>query len=130
MKSHKSSSTLLTVCLILGSGLSSWAAVTRGPYLQLGTPTSIVVRWRTDVASDSRVQYGPAPGSLTSAANHSTVTTEHEVTVTGLSPETQYYYSVGSTTTVMAGNDANHFFVTFPPTGTAAPTRIWVLGDS
>ncbi len=121
---------MLTACLILGSWLSSWAAVTRGPYLQLGSPTSIVVRWRTDVASDSRVQYGPAPGSLTSAVNQPTVTTEHEVTLTGLSPETQYYYSVGSTTTVMAGNDANHFFVTFPPTGTAAPTRIWVLGDS
>ena len=129
MKSHKLSSKLL-ICLILGSCLPTWAAVTRGPYLQLGTPTSIVVRWRTDVASDSRVQYGPAPGSLTSAVNHPTITTEHEVTLTSLSPETQYYYSVGSTTTVMAGNDANHFFVTFPPTGTAAPTRVWVLGDS
>ena len=129
MKSHKLSSKLL-ICLILGSCLPTWAAVTRGPYLQLGTPTSIVVRWRTDVASDSRVQYGPAPGSLTSAVNHPTITTEHEVTLTSLSPETQYYYSVGSTTSVMAGNDANHFFVTFPPTGTAAPTRVWVLGDS
>ena len=105
MKSHKPSSTLLTVCLILGSWLSSWAAVTRGPYLQLGTPTSIVVRWRTDVASNSRVQYGPAPGSLNSSVDNPTVATEHEVTVTGLSPETQYYYSVGSTTTVMAGNE-------------------------
>jgi acid phosphatase type 7 len=130
MKCHKLSRAVLTVCLILGSGSSSWAAVTRGPYLQLGTPTSIVVRWRTDVASNSRVQYGPAPGSLTSSADNSTVSTEHEVTVTGLSPDTQYYYSVGSTTTVMAGNDTNHFFVTFPPTGTAAPTRVWVLGDS
>jgi hypothetical protein len=121
---------LSIVCLVLGAQIYSWAAVSRGPYLQLGTPTSIVVRWRTDVASDSRVQYGPAPGSLTSAVDHPTVTTEHEVTLTGLSPETQYYYSVGSTTTVMAGNDANHFFVTFPPTGASAPTRVWVLGDS
>jgi acid phosphatase type 7 len=129
MKSHQPSR-LLTVCLILGSCLSSWAAVTRGPYLQLGTPTSIVVRWRTDVASNSRVQYGPTPGNLTSSVDNSAVATEHEVTVMGLSPDTQYYYSVGSTTTVMAGNDANHFFVTFPPTGTAAPTRVWVLGDS
>jgi len=131
MKSCKTPSRrLLTACLILGACLSSWAAVTRGPYLQLGTPTSIVVRWRTDVASDSRVQYGAAPGSLTSVADNSVVTTEHEVTLTSLSPDTQYYYSIGSTTTVMAGNDTNHFFVTFPPTGAAAPTRVWALGDS
>jgi hypothetical protein len=104
--------------------------VTRGPYLQLGTPTSIVVRWRTDVAMDSRVRYGAAPGSLTSFADNSTVTTEHQVTLTGLTPDTQYYYSVGSTTTTLAGNDNNHFFVTYPPAGAAVPTRIWVLGDS
>jgi hypothetical protein len=30
----------------------------------------------------------------------------------------------------LAGNDANHFFVTSPVAGTAVPTRIWVLGDS
>ena len=116
------------LCLVFAS--QAWSAVTRGPYLQLGTPTSIVVRWRTDVASDSRVQYGAAPGSLASSASNPTVATEHEVTVTGLSPDTQYFYSVGSTTTVMAGDDANHFFVTFPPAGAVAPTRVWVLGDS
>ena len=26
------------------------STLTRGPYLQLGTPTGIVVRWRTDLA--------------------------------------------------------------------------------
>ena len=33
-------------------------SVTRGPYLQLGSDTSVVVRWRTDVPTDSRVSYG------------------------------------------------------------------------
>lgn len=122
----------LPVILLLFLGWCEAAfalAVTRGPYLQMGTPTSIVVRWRTDIASDSRVRYGPAPGSYIGFIDDSTVATEHEVTVSGLSPDTQYYYSVGSTTTVVAGNDANHFFVTFPPAGTPVPTRIWVLGD-
>ena len=36
------------------------ATVTRGPYLQMGGPAGIVVRWRTDVATDSRVRYGSA----------------------------------------------------------------------
>jgi len=50
--------------------------------------------------------------------------------VTGLVPGTVYYYSVGSTTAVLAGGDANHFFVTPPVPGTADLTRIWVLGDA
>ena len=50
--------------------------------------------------------------------------------VTGLSANTRYYYSVGSTTTQQAGNDANHFFVTAPAAGTTKATRIWVLGDA
>ena len=105
------------------------ATVTRGPYLQMGTPTSIVVRWRTDTSTDSRVRYGTTPGSLTSLADNTTATTEHEVSVTGLSPDALYYYSVGTSTATLAGGDASFFFVTFPPTGTPAPTRIWVLGD-
>jgi acid phosphatase type 7 len=111
-------------------GSDGSASVTRGPYLQIGTPGSTIVRWRTNVASDSRVSFGTTQGSLTSVADDATQTTEHEVLVTGLSPATKYFYSVGSTTQTLAGNDANHFFVTSPVAGTAVPTRIWVLGDS
>ena len=117
--------------LALGGASSATAAVvTRGPYLQMGTPSSIVVRWRTDVATDSRVRYGSAPGSLTLFANNSTITTEHEVAVSGLSSDSQYYYSVGSSTVTLAGGDSTYFWVTFPPAGVPAPTRVWVIGDS
>jgi hypothetical protein len=108
----------------------SGVTITRGPYLQIGTPNSTVVRWRTNVATDSRVSFGTTQGSLTSVADNATQTTEHEVLVSGLSPATKYFYSIGSTTQVLAGNDANHFFVTSPVAGTTVPTRIWVLGDS
>ncbi len=111
-------------------GSDGSASVTRGPYLQIGTPNSTVVRWRTNVATDSRVSFGTAQGSLTSNADNATQTTEHEVLVTGLSPATKYFYSVGSTTQTLAGNDSSHYFVTSPVAGTASPTRIWVLGDS
>src|SRR2546426_6061218 len=89
--------------------------VTRGPYLQIGTPNSIVVRWRTGTATDSRVRYGTAIGSLSSIKDDLVGTTEHEVGLTGLSPNTRYYYSIGSTTQVLEGDDANHSFITFPP---------------
>jgi hypothetical protein len=127
--------TLCTVALfgaLVAGGTQTAAAatVTRGPYLQMGTPTSVVVRWRTDSATDSRVRYGSSPATLTSVAGNATVTTEHEVSVSGLSPDSQYYYSVGTSTATLAGGDATYFWMTFPPAGVAAPTRVWVLGDS
>jgi len=111
-------------------GSDNSASVTRGPYLQIGTPNSTVVRWRTNTATNSRVSIGTTQGNLTSNFDNATVTTEHEIAVSGLSPATKYFYSVGSTTQSLAGNDASHFFVTSPTAGTSSATRIWVLGDS
>ncbi|HEX5875607.1 MAG TPA: fibronectin type III domain-containing protein, partial [Pyrinomonadaceae bacterium] len=111
-------------------GSDGSASVTRGPYLQLGTPTSTVVRWRTNIPTDSRVRFGTTQGSLISNVDSSTQTTEHEVLLSGLSAGTKYFYSVGTTTQALAGNDSNHFFVTSPTPGSSIATRIWVLGDS
>ncbi|HYC60326.1 MAG TPA: metallophosphoesterase, partial [Thermoanaerobaculia bacterium] len=107
-------------------GLTTFV-VTRGPYLQMGTPTSVIVRWRTNGPTNSRVRYGTAPGTLDVIVEDAALTTEHEITLTGLSPATTYYYSVGSSSQTLAG-DASHTFMT-PPT-TAVPMRIWILGDS
>ena len=38
--------------------------IVRGPYLQLLTPDSVTIRWRTDVASDLAVHYGTALETL------------------------------------------------------------------
>ncbi len=104
-------------------------SITRGPYLQQGTDTSIIVRWRTNVAADSRVQFGTSAAMLVGVASVATHTTDHQVSLEGLSPDTQYYYSVGSSTMMLASGPRYTFF-TAPPVGTAHPTRIWVLGDS
>ena len=104
--------------------------VTRIPYLQSGTPSSIVVKWRTDVATDSVVRYGTTPSTLNLSESDPAATTEHEVQLTGLSPDTKYYYSVGTSSITLAGGDSDHFVVTPPVAGTAKPTRIWVIGDS
>ena len=103
--------------------------VVRGPYLQLGTPVSMVIRWRTDQASDSRVIYGSSPASLVNSVEDSALTTEHELLVSGLTPDTTYFYAVGTRTHILSGSDASHFFTTSPPPGTNKATRIWVLGD-
>ena len=120
--------------IVFGSALyrvtGSINAVTRGPYLQSGSHTNLVVRWRTSAASDSRVWYGTNLANLSQVANNSTNTIEHEVLLTGLSPDTTYYYAIGHSGGIVAGSNANHFFVTSPLPGTPKPTRIWVIGDS
>jgi hypothetical protein len=103
--------------------------VSRGPYLQRGTPTSVVVRWRTSDATDTRVLWGTDSGNLSSSATNAAATTEHEIDLTGLDPATRYWYAVGSTTALFAG-DTTHTFVTPPVAGTVQPVRAWIVGDS
>ena len=107
--------------------------VVRGPYLQSGTSSSVIIKWRTDEATDSLVRYGldHDPDGLQLSATNSTSTTEHAVQLTGLSADVKYFYSVGTSSALqLAGGDSDHFVVTAPVPGTAKPTRIWVIGDS
>ncbi|MCO6487360.1 MAG: metallophosphoesterase [Phaeodactylibacter sp.] len=105
------------------------ADVVRGPYLQSGTPTSMVVKWRTNTATNSVVWYGPSPADLTQVAEQSGSRRDHEITLSALSPNTRYYYAVGDSGGMLAGSTPNHFFRTSPPPGTIQPVRAWVLGD-
>lgn len=114
---------------LIASSSTPIVGLTRGPYLQLGTPTSMHVRWRTNVPTDSRVQYGTTPGNLNLTADDATATIEHEVVLSALSPATRYYYSIGTTTATLAADPAQTF-LTAPTIGSSTPTRIWVLGDS
>ncbi len=99
----------------------------RGPYLQVGTPTSIIVRWRTPQATDSCVRYGLTPGQLTERTDDPKLTTEHEVKLGGLTPQTRYYYSIGTTKEVQSGGK-DYFFVTSPPPGATRPVRFFATG--
>ncbi len=104
--------------------------VIRGPYLQLGTSDSMVLRWNTDDPTDSVVRYGTAPGVLTSNASNAVVISSHLITLTGLAPATRYWYSVGSASDELAGPDATHTFMTAPLPGSPTPIRVWAIGDS
>jgi len=104
-------------------------SVIRGPYLQLGTPASMVVRWRTDVPTVGRVAFGTAEGALSRSVQEEAATTEHEVQLTGLEPATRYWYAVGTPAATLASGP-DHAFFTAPLVGTVRPARFWVLGDS
>lgn len=121
---------LVGVVTSAASTLAMAAVLERGPYLQQATPNNITVRWRTDVATDAVVRFGVAPGSLDQVASGNQSGTDHEVMVTGLTPGTLYYYSIGDSTETLAGDGPTFTFRSSPATGTRESTRVWVIGDS
>lgn len=127
---------LLVVCgivLFRAADLSNASTqsfnISRGPYLQKASTDQITIRWRTGSAMDSVVQYGTDPNSLNQSVSDPALKSEHIVTLTGLTADTRYYYSVGSTGSVLA-QGTDYFFETHPLVGSTDPFRIWAIGDS
>jgi hypothetical protein len=100
------------------------AQVTRQPYLQVLTPASIVIRWNTQNSDTGKVYYGLSREALINTVVESETRTFHEVTVSGLTPATKYFYSIDT----LGGSD-EQYFITSPPPGNTGKTRIWVISD-
>jgi len=126
----------------------------RGPYVQLATTHSIAVVWRTRGSIEPCVWFGEnsarldrlaGPGmtvarrgagffadrrDLTLLRGASKSIHQYETTLTGLQPDTRYYYAVYDGSRRLAGGDSSHWFQTAPRAGVAKPLRFWVTGDS
>lgn len=86
-------------------------SIIKGPYLQQVTQDSIVIMWETDVASDSRVDYGlSVPSGI--FVTDDTLVNIHEIELTGLNPGSIYGYTVTSGGTTSPAST----FVTVPAT--------------
>ena len=122
---------VLSALILLCSLTFSFAQpdkVVRGPYLQIGTPNSIIVRWRTLSTNSTVVYYGLKEDALSEKAKSPGILSEHVVLLSDLQPNTKYYYVIGTTNGPLPMAKTNSF-VTSPPPGTRQPIRIWVLGD-
>ncbi len=104
------------------------ATLTRGPYIQSLTENSVILHWKTDVTIDTKVQYGTSSSLLDQEIILPAPTTDHIVTISGLLPNTKYYYSIGSTVGVIQG-DTNNYVTTAPVSGTEGKYTFWVSGD-
>ena len=120
---------ILVSLLLLAQGTIA-AVVTRGPYLQMNDSDAMVIKWRTDISTDSVVRYGSKTSNLNQTAKVAGKRTNHEVAITGLSTLSQYYYSVGSSRKTLLGGDSSYRFETSPAVGKSSPTRIWLIGDA
>jgi acid phosphatase type 7 len=102
----------------------SQGILVRGPYLQIPTPTSIFIRWRTNQLEESVVRYGISPGVMTGQKSNLGTTIEHGILLPELLPNTKYYYSIGSQS--LRYENEEYFFTTAPTSG---PVRMLALGD-
>lgn len=103
--------------------------VVRGPYLQSGSSTGVVVRWRSDWPGASRVYYGTSPSDLDFVATGPAEVQDHVVALTGLRPDTTYYYNVGGEDGPSMGSTGSNLYFTTAPE-TSRPVRFWAIGDS
>ncbi|CAG4995459.1 3',5'-cyclic adenosine monophosphate phosphodiesterase CpdA [Dyadobacter sp. CECT 9275] len=105
------------------------ADLIRGPYLQAATPTSMVVRWRTNVYDRSRVRYGLSSDNLEWQTDDSTLVSEHIIKLSNLKPYTKYYYTVGNLADTTLQGDASNYFYTLPEKGSQQLIRVAGFGD-
>jgi len=120
--------TFSAILLLVLQLTASSQSIIRGPYLQAGSKTELTIRWRTDIATTSKIGIGTTPGTYPTSFTDNTSTTEHIINITGLSPNTKYYYTAGTTTTVLQG-DADNFFVTAPTDTSTRKITAAVFGD-
>jgi Purple acid Phosphatase, N-terminal domain len=83
------------------------------------TDTAATITWTTDISSDSAVEYGTT-SSYGSLATDDTVTFNHSVSLSGLTPSTVYHYHVQSSSSSLSrSTSADLTFTTANPGGVA-----------
>ncbi len=105
-------------------------SITRGPYLQTGTSTSTIIKWRTNKTTESIIKYGTSLGALNSTNQDNTQTYYHEITLTGLLPNTKYFYEIADLDGVYVAENINMYVQTSPNIGEIQFVRAWILGDA
>ncbi len=104
--------------------------INRGPYLQMGTTTSVMVKWNTLTATKSKINYGSTLGNLDNIVSDNSLKTEHELVINNLNPNTKYYYSIQDDNGIYLSENDQIYVKTAPTTGTDQFVRAWILGDA
>jgi len=76
------------------NGVNGNSLITAGPTIQTIAPNSAVIGWSTQAPASSIVRYGTDPNSLNQTAQAPWGSTNHQVILTNLQPNTHYYFEV------------------------------------
>jgi hypothetical protein len=118
--------TIVSLMSAFGGAPSHAAPIQQGVIHRINTnnvrDTSFVVSWTTDMASTGSVNFGPssALGFVADDATNPAPTTTHYVVLSGLSPDTTYYFDVASGS-LIEDNGGLHYTVRTGPALSGAP---------
>lgn len=128
--------------------------LTRGPYLQTATPGGVTIVWRMRTGDKPQVRFGLKPDVLDQTLPGSAIrlrrtiedggstallkplnaapvdTRQYEAVVTGLKPDTRYYYAVFEGDIRLTPDHPDFSFNTLPTPGKPRDALFWVVGDS
>jgi len=117
---------------------ASAATLTRYPWINKLTPTSVLIAWQTDIPTTGTVLYSEDL-SFSESANDPSTTVNHSVSITGLTEQTLYFYKVVSgADTLTLGDDtfttapsgpSPFLFVAFGDIGRATPAQIALASE-
>jgi hypothetical protein len=122
----------------------------RAPYLQLSTPDSMFVVWRTSQEIDAVIKFGTAldhlgldpdgietrqttqdkPGGENPLHSAPKGIFQYEAKLTGLEPDTQYYYAIYDGDQRLTPADESYHLQTHPVAGSDRDVYFWAVGDS
>jgi hypothetical protein len=122
MKSTTGSAALRALLGLAVAAAGAEASFAKRPYLQDLGDSTVVVRWETGVQQGGVVQYGLTAG-YGLEVRQSGPSIDHELTLTGLLPDTLYHYRVISDADTSAGAAFRSM------AGPASPFRFIAFGD-
>lgn len=103
--------------------------VVRGPYLQSGSENSMTIKWRTSQPSISELKYGMDINLLHHSIKDPVSTTEHEIKVINLEPNSRYFYEINGSDGSLLERKQDLYFWTSPTIANRVPVQAWILGD-
>jgi hypothetical protein len=87
---------IIIILILLVFVSNSAQVVDRYNVIQKPTETSVCVVWRTTSSSVGTINWGLSPVSLSNTESLNTATQKHVYELTGLSPNTKYYYQTST----------------------------------
>jgi hypothetical protein len=94
------------------SEIASGAVVISSIFAGSITTNSVVISWTTNIVADSTVEYGTTTAYGSTGPYNATLTTSHSVTLSGVSPSTQYHFEVISAVTGSSTTSGDNTFTT------------------
>lgn len=103
--------------------------IVRGPYLQMATQNSIIVKWRTNIEADMALQYSENTGeSWIDVLGEKSI--DHEINITNLKSNHYYLYRLVEKKSGKIYYQSTYYFRTLPEVGSNGKYKFLALGDA